>query len=106
MEWNKSLITLLLSLILVISTLVVILFTDYTINLTHYIGFGSLVLLCVLYVKNKRIYSYTFIIVLIAGLFGFLDFFFATVNISLNIFKINPIFLILLILFFVFSNYD
>lgn len=103
---NKDIIPLLVSILLALFTLAVVLFTDYTINPKHYIGFGTLVLSVFLYFKKKKVYRYFFATTLTVGLFGFLDFFFASFKIGINIVEVNPLFLMLLILFLVFADYE
>lgn len=103
----KGIFPLLISVLLALATLIITLSTDYTINTKHYIGFGALALSSLLYSINKiALCRYAFAITLVAGLMGLLDFFYATFKISIGIISINPLFILLLILFLVLSNYD
>ncbi len=102
----KSMFPLLISGLLALATLAITLSTDYTINTEHYIGFGALALSSLLYSVNKiALYRYVFAITLVAGLIGLLDFFYATFKIGIGIISVNPLFILLLILFLVLSNY-
>ncbi|MAL60620.1 MAG: hypothetical protein CMC14_11285 [Flavobacteriaceae bacterium] len=87
-----------LSTIIILLTLIVVIFTNISINNKHY--FGILLFLCslILAYLNRQFYNYFFGIVLLAGIFGLVDFLFFDVRIGYKLFKVNPIFIFLFIL--------
>lgn len=102
---RKEIVPLLISVLLVLVSIGIVFTTDYVLNKKHYIGFGALILSSFVYFKNKVIYRNVFVFTLVAGLLGLLDFFYTTFKIGFGIIQINPLFLLLLILFFAFDNY-
>jgi len=101
---KKDIIPLLISILLILISLLIVLTTDKIFNQSHYIGIACLTLSTLLYFKSKKIYFYFFALTLVAGLFGLLDFFYANIRIGFWKFGINPVFIILIILFFSFSK--
>ena len=59
-----------------------------------------LVVSIILYFANRRIYFLFFALTLTIGLIGFLDFYYSTFKVGFAGVGINPIFVVLLILFF------
>ena len=78
--------------------------TDYSLDQTHYIGISGILISLLLYFIRKDIYVIVFGLTLIAGIIGLLDIFYANVSIGIGILKINPIFLIILILYLLFNR--
>lgn len=81
-----------------------VLFNTYSLDQTHYIGIGGLAISSLLYFTKRKIYVYIFGLILVAGLFGLLDFFYVNMTTGFGDLKFNPIFLILMILFFAFNR--
>jgi hypothetical protein len=101
---NKDIAPLLISILMILISLAMIFTSDYAFDQTHYIGIGCLVFSTLLYFINKKFYIYVFALTLIGGLIGLLDFFYMSFKIGFSGVGVNPIFIILLILFFVFSR--
>lgn len=101
---NKDIVPLLISIVLILISLAVVWSSDYALNPLHYIGIGCLTLSTILYFVAKKIYMYVFGLTLIGGLVGVVDFFYTTYKIGFGEIGVNPIFLILIILFFVFGK--
>ena len=101
---NKEIIPLLLSILLFLVSLGKVLTSDYVFNQLHFIGLGCLILCFLLFFINKKIYIYVFGLTLICGLFGLLDFYYTTYKLGFAEVGINPIFIVLIILFFVFGK--
>ena len=99
---ETDIIPLVISIILVFTSMVIILSSEYIFNYKQYIGIGGLILSAFLYFKNRVYYYIFFGLVLLVGIFGFLDFYYTTYKVGFGNFGINPIFLGLLILLFVF----
>ncbi len=57
-----------------------------------------------LYFISKKIFIAVFALTLIAGLIGLLDFFYITYKVGFAGVGVNPIFIVLLVLFFVFGK--
>lgn len=101
---NKDIVPLMISILLMLVSFGKVLTSDYFLNQSHYIGMGCLILSTLLYFTNKKVYIYVFALTLIAGLIGLIDFFYRTFKIGFAGVGVNPIFIVLLILFFVFGK--
>lgn len=101
---KKEITPLLISIIMILASFGKVLTSDYVLNQAHYIGLGCLILSTLLYFTNKKIYIYAFGLTLIAGLMGVVDFFYMAFKIGFAGVGVNPIFIVLLILYFVFSK--
>lgn len=101
---NKDIVPLLLSIMLFLISFGKVLISNYYFNLSHYIGLASLTLCLLLYFGNKKMYVLVFGLTLILGLFGLLDFFYTTYKIGFAGIGVNPVFIALIILFFVFGK--
>lgn len=100
----KDTIPIIVSIILVIYSIGITIFTDYVLNYKHYIGFSLIAISSIFFIKNKTIYFYIFGLTLLAGTVNIIDIFYATVNFGIGFISFNPIFLALLLLFFVFNK--
>lgn len=96
---KKEIIPLAISILLILISFGVILSTNYILSIEHYIGIGLLILSIILYSKRYDLYLYVFTLTLLAGLIGLIDFYYTTFKIGVGAFAINPIFLVLILLF-------
>lgn len=80
--------------------------SNYVFSTKHYIGIGCLTGATILYFTNKKTYYLFFALTLTVGLIGLLDFYINTYEVGFAGVGINPIFLGLMILFFVVSKND
>ena len=96
---TKETIPLLFSVILVIISIGITLFTDYTLNYKHYLGIGLIGISSLLFFKNKKLFVYFFGLTLILGNINLIDIYYTTIIFSFGPIKFNLIFLILLIIF-------
>jgi hypothetical protein len=103
-QYNKNIILLSISLALIIYSMLMLLFNDYILNIKHYCGVALFSFSFFLYLKNKKYYFYLFGTTLVLGVIGMIDFFYISLSISISLLKINPVFVILLILFLVFNK--
>lgn len=80
--------------------------SNYVLSTKHYVCI-LLILICIIaYLKNVKAYLYIFTITLFLGLLSFIDIFYTTYAFGIEgIFSLNPIFMILIILFFI-TNKD
>jgi hypothetical protein len=101
---GKDIIPLLISAILLIVSGGVTLFTDYILNYKHYIGIGLIAMSLFLYFKNKKFYVYVFALTLVLGILNLIDVYYSNIIFGIGPIKFNPIFLILMIVFFVLNN--
>ena len=101
---GKDIIPLLISTILMIISGGITLFTDYILNYKHYIGIGLIAVSLFLYFKNKKLYVYVFTLTLILGILNLIDVYYSNIIFGIGPIKFNPIFLILMIVFFVSNN--
>jgi hypothetical protein len=100
---DVDIIPLLISAILIVVSIVVISTSDYALNVKHYIGFSCFVISTFFYFKNRIVYLVIFGLTNVAGVFGLLDFYYTTYRVGFGSFGINPIFILLLVLLFVFA---
>lgn len=100
-----DIIPIVISTILIIISISVTLFSNYVLELKHFIGIICLSISIYLYFKKRKAYYIFFGFTLIAGLLNFLDFYYVNVKFGFGIFGLNPIFLLLLILLFSFAYY-
>ena len=96
---GKDIIPLLISIILVIISIGITLFTDYTLNYKHYVGIGLIGISSLLYFKNKKSYVYVFGLTLIVGIINLIDIYYSNIIFGIGPIKFNPIFLTLFIVF-------
>ena len=102
--YNKNIIPLYISLALIFYSMLMFFLKDYILSVKHYIGFALCVFSFILYFKKQEYYFYFFAITLVLGIVGIIDFFYISLSISISLLKFNPVFVILLILFFVFNK--
>ncbi|MBJ2173273.1 hypothetical protein JBL43_03440 [Aureibaculum sp. A20] len=96
---RKDIIPLLISVILVIISIGITLFTEYVLNYKHYVGIGLVGISSVLYFKNKKLYVYIFGLTLIVGIINLIDIYYSNISFGIGLIKFNPIFLTLFIIF-------
>ena len=101
---EKDFIPLLIPIILVLVSIAIVLFSNYTLDYRHYIGFFLVLLSTTLYFKNKKWYAYVFGLTLLIGTVSLIEIFYMTIQFSIVFIKFNPIFLTLLIIFFAFNK--
>ncbi|NAS31401.1 hypothetical protein GTQ40_10490 [Flavobacteriaceae bacterium R38] len=101
---GKDIIPLLISIILLIISIGITSFTDYTLNYKHYIGIILIGISTLLYFKNKKVFVYIFVFTLILGITNLIDIYYSNIIFGIGPIKLNPIFLALLILFLVLSK--
>ena len=101
---GKDIIPLLISAILVIISIGITLFTDYTLNYKHYIGIGLIGISSLLYFKNKKLFVYFFGLTLILGIVNLIDIYYSNIIFGIGPIKFNPIFLTLIIIFLVLNK--
>jgi len=96
---GKDIIPLLISIILLIISIGITFFTDYTLNYKHYAGIGLIGISTLLYFKNKKQFVYIFGLTLILGILNLIDIYYSNIIFGIGPIKFNPIFLTLLIIF-------
>jgi len=96
---SKDIIPLVISIILLIISIGITLFTDYVLNYKHYIGIVLVGISSFLYFKNKKIYVYIFGLTLILGIINLIDIYYSNLIFGIGPIKFNPIFLTLFIIF-------
>ena len=96
---GKDIIPLLISVILVVISIGITLFADYTLNYKHYAGIGLIGISSLLYFKNKKLFVYFFGLTLILGIFNLIDIYYSNIIFGIGSIKFNPIFLTLFIVF-------
>ena len=89
----------LISIILLIISIGITFFTDYTLNYKHYVGIGLIGISTLLYFKNKKLFVYIFGLTLILGILNLIDIYYSNIIFGIGPIKFNPIFLTLLIIF-------
>ena len=96
---KKDFVPILLSLALVISSIFVIIVTDNLLSVKHYIGMSLLLISIISYYAKPGWYVYIFGLTLLLGLVGLIDFFYISFSIGISGVGVNPIFIVLLIIF-------
>ena len=96
---GNDIIPLLISIILLIISIGITFFTDYTLNYKHYVGIGLIGISTLLYFKNKKLFVYVFGLTLILGILNLIDIYYSNIIFGIGPIKFNPIFLTLLIIF-------
>ena len=96
---GKDIIPLLISIILLIISIGITFFTDYTLNYKHYVGIGLIGISTLLYFQNKKLFVYIFGLTLILGILNLIDIYYSNIIFGIGPIKLNPIFLTLLIIF-------
>ena len=96
---GKDIIPLLIAIILILSSIGIVLFTDYVLNSNHYAGILLILISTILYFKNKKWFVYIFGLTLILGIFNLIGIYYATVSFGIGPIRFNPIFLILFVIF-------
>jgi len=94
-----------ISTILLMISIAITLFSNYILSLEHYIGMFCLSISIFLYFTKRKIYYVFFGLSLLAGLIGYLDFYYVNYKFGFGIISFNPIFLLLIILLFIFAYY-
>ena len=94
-------ISLLVSVLLAIISIVMVLTTDYIVNIKHYIGFVLLLGSSILYFQKRDIYRYVFGITLVAGTVGLIDFFIMSFGFRFGFVFVNPLIALILLVFIV-----
>ena len=75
-HFKEDAIPLFIGLALLAISFLIDLFSNYGINQKHIFGLIAILISTYTYLKNKKIYIFTFLITLFLGLFSFIDFFF------------------------------
>ncbi len=101
---GKVIIPLLISIILVIISIGISLFSDVVLNYKHYVGFLLIGLSFLLYFKNKKLYIYFFVLTLLLGIINLIDIYYWNIKFGIGAIRFNPIFLTLLIIFLSFNK--
>ena len=96
---TKDIIPLLISIFLLITSVGIILFTEYTLNYKHYVGIVLIGISAILFFKNKKVFIYVFGMTLILGILNLIDIYYSNITIGIGPIKFNPIFLTLFIIF-------
>jgi signal transduction histidine kinase len=96
---GKDIIPLLIAIILILSSIGIVLFTDYVLNSNHYAGILLILISTILYFKNKKWFVYIFGLTLILGVFNLIVIYYATVSFGIGSIRFNPIFLTLFVIF-------
>tara|TARA_R110002051_G_scaffold156961_2_gene228588 strand:- start:1458 stop:1976 length:519 start_codon:yes stop_codon:yes gene_type:complete len=96
---GKDIIPLLISAIIVIISIGITLFTDYTLNNKHYVGIGLIGISSLLFFLNKKLFVYVFVLTLVLGIIDLIDIYYSNIIFGIGPIKFNPIFLTLLIVF-------
>jgi len=96
---GKDIIPVLISIILLVISIGITLFTDYTLNYKHYVGIGLIGISTLLYFKNKKFFVYVFGLTLILGILNLIDIYYSNILFGIGPIEFNPIFLTLLIIF-------
>jgi hypothetical protein len=108
-KFNKDSIPLIIGIFLILISSIVSLTTNYSLTQEIIFGFIAFGISLFCYLKDIKIYVCTFLITLSLGLFNIINIFIFQfkfsfgIGDSLNI-EINPIFILLLILFFAFNK--
>ncbi len=101
---HKNSTPLIIALLLIVSTVGIVLFTDATISYKHYLGIILVAVSIFLYFKKRNLYRYIFGITLLIGFVDIIDIFYINALFNIGPIRFNPIFLILIILFVVFNQ--
>ncbi|WP_394747938.1 hypothetical protein [Spongiimicrobium salis] len=101
---DKDILPLAISAVLVLISLWMWLIHSYVLEKEFYLGMLVLMTAVILYFMARKVYLYFFAIALLAGLLGFIDFYYITLKIELGMVNLNPIFIAIFILYFVFSK--
>jgi len=101
---GKDILPLLISIILLIISIGITLFTDYVLNYKHYLGIALVGISSVLLFKNKKMYVYVFGLTLILGVINLIDIYYSNIIFGIGPIKFNPIFLTLLIIFLILNK--
>ncbi|MCH3882983.1 hypothetical protein [Tenacibaculum aquimarinum] len=96
---TKDIIPLLISIILLLISVGITLFTEYTLNYKHYVGILLIGISTFLYFKNKKVFIYVFGMTLILGTINLIDIYYSNIIFGIGPIKFNPIFLTLLVIF-------
>ena len=96
---GKDFIPLLISIILVVITIFQVTTSNSIIDYHHYVGISLLSISIVLYFYKKEYYIYIFGLTLLVGIFGFVNFYSATIEIGFGKIGVNIIFLTLFVIF-------
>ena len=97
--FTKNFIPLLISILLIIISIGFTIFDKYALNYKHYLGILLILISTIIFFNNKKAYIIIFLSTLFLGLFGLLDIFYTSFLFGIGDFQINPIFLILIVLF-------
>lgn len=97
-------IPLIIAMLFIVTTLGVVLFTDTTISFKYYLGILLVTVSVFLYLKRRNLYQYVYGITLLLGFVDVIDIFFVNTLFMIGPIQINPIFLILIILFVTFNQ--
>ena len=101
---NKNFIPILISILLIVVSIFLVLFNDYSINYIHYLGIVLVAVSGFLFFKSKMAYAIVFMITLFLGLLNVLDILVIGFTMTIGPVQFNPIFLAIFILFFVMSK--
>ena len=101
---GKDIIPLLIAAFLMVISIGITMFTDYTLNYKHYFGIGLIGISSLLYFKNKKLFVYFFGLTLILGILNTVDIYYSNIIFEIGPIEFNPIFLTLLIIFLILNK--
>ena len=101
---GKDIIPLLISILLILISIGITFFTDYTLNYKHYVGIALIGISTIFYFKIKKLFVYVFGLTLILGIVNLIDIYYSNIIFGIGPIKLNPIFLTLLIIFLVLNK--
>ena len=101
---DRDIIPLLIANLLVLTSIGIILFTDYSMTNKHYVGSALILISTVLYFTYKKAYIYIFGLTLLIGTLNMIEIFYASFIFGIGPIEFNPIFLTLLFMFLAFNR--
>ena len=101
---DRDIIPLLIANLLVLTSIGIILSTDYSMTNKHYVGSALILISTFLYFTYKKVYIYIFGLTLIIGTLNLIEIFYASFIFGIGPIEFNPIFLTLLIMFLAFNR--
>jgi hypothetical protein len=98
---NKDITPLLISIVIVVVSIIITLFTNYTLNYKHYVGILLIGISLFFYFQNRKLFIYLFLLTLILGIINVIDIYYSNIIFRIGPIKFNPIFLFLLVVFLI-----
>ncbi|WP_139959592.1 hypothetical protein [Flavicella sediminum] len=98
---EKDIIPLLISIIILLTSIGISLSTNYNLNYKHYAGIALIGISTILYFTSKKTFPYLFGLIMFLGTINLIDIFIMNITFGNGLIKLNPIFLILLIVFMI-----